>query len=146
MSQHFLRIDTNRLSAQQILDLHFFQTGYGDIPIDQLISSRNGPQFTAGLLADIQNFLKENSLQVQSNYHVVDDLSTIALVEKGFGICLMPKLVMTDIPYKVDSYPTKPPASRIIGLAAMNPNFMAPAVRTMFNHIVDKYQENEFKK
>lgn len=96
--------------------------------------------------ADIQNFLKENSLQVQSNYHVVDDLSTIALVEKGFGICLMPKLVMTDIPYKVDSYPTKPPASRIIGLAAMNPNFMAPAVRTMFNHIVDKYQENEFKK
>ena len=81
--------------------------------------------------ADIQNFLKENSLQVQSNYHVVDDLSTIALVEKGFGICLMPKLVMTDIPYK---------------LAAMNPNFMAPAVRTMFNHIVDKYQENEFKK
>ena len=52
----------------------------------------------------------------------------------------------SDIPYKVDSYPTKPPASRIIGLAAMNPNFMAPAVRTMFNHIVDKYQENEFKK
>ena len=46
--------------------------------------------------ADIQNFLKENSLQVQSYYHVVDDLSTIALVEKGFGICLMPKLVMTD--------------------------------------------------
>ena len=56
MSQHFFRIDTDRLSAQQILDLHFFQTGYGDIPIDQLISSRNGPQFTAGLLADIQNF------------------------------------------------------------------------------------------
>ena len=24
----------------------------------------------------------------------------------------------------------------------MNPNFMSPAVRTMFNHIVDKYQEN----
>ena len=96
--------------------------------------------------ADIQNFLKENSLQVQSNYHVVDDLSTIALVEKGFGICLMPKLVMTDIPYKVDSYPTNPSASRIIGLAAMNPNFMAPAVRTMYNHIVDKYQEDEFKK
>ena len=96
--------------------------------------------------ADIQNFLKENSINIQSNYHVVDDLSTVAMVANGFGICLMPKLVMTDIPYKVDSYPTKPPASRIIGLAAMNPNFMAPAVRTMFNHIVDKYQENEFKK
>ena len=38
---------------------------------------------------------------MQSNYHVVDDLSTVALVEKGFGICLMPELVMRDIPYDV---------------------------------------------
>ena len=56
MFQHFLRVDTDRLSAQQILNLHFFQTGYGDIAVDQLISSGNGPEFTAGLLADIQNF------------------------------------------------------------------------------------------
>lgn len=48
--------------------------------------------------ADIQNFLKENSLRIQSRYHVVDDLSTIALVEKGFGICLMPELVMRIFP------------------------------------------------
>lgn len=95
--------------------------------------------------ADIQNFLKENSLQVQSNYHVVDDLSTVALVEKGFGICLMPELVMRDIPYKVDCYLTEPRASRIIGLAVMNPEFMAPAVRTMYNHIIKNYQEEEFK-
>ncbi|MDY2725259.1 MAG: LysR family transcriptional regulator [Anaerostipes faecalis] len=96
--------------------------------------------------ADIQNFLKENSLQVQSNYHVVDDLSTIALVEKGFGICLMPELVMHDIPYEVDCYPINPEASRIIGIATMNPDFMAPAVRMMYNHILKKYQEKEFKK
>lgn len=96
--------------------------------------------------ADIQNFLKENSLQIESKYHVVDDLATIALVEKGFGICLMPKLVMRDIPYRVDSYPTRPVASRIIGLATMNPNFMAPAVRMMYNHILEMYQEEEFKK
>lgn len=89
--------------------------------------------------ADIQKFLKENSLRIQSNYHVVDDLSTIALVEKGFGICLMPKLVMQDIPYEVDCYPVYPQACRIIGIAAMNPNFMAPAVRTMYNHILEKY-------
>ena len=35
--------------------------------------------------ADIQNFLKENKLTVQSNYHVVDDLSTVKLVENCFG-------------------------------------------------------------
>lgn len=91
--------------------------------------------------ADIQNFLKENSLNIQSNYHVVDDLSTVALVAKGFGICLMPELVMHDIPYEVDCYPVEPQASRIIGLATLNPDFMAPAVRTMYNHILENYKK-----
>ncbi len=91
--------------------------------------------------ADIQNFLKENSLSIQSSYHVVDDLSTVALVEKGFGICLMPQLVMNDIPYDVECYPITPKASRIIGIATMNPEFMAPAVRSLHKHIVEKYKK-----
>ena len=95
--------------------------------------------------ADIQNFLKENSLDIQSNYHVVDDLSTIAMVANGFGICLMPEMVMNDIPYEVDCYPLKPDAYRIIGIAAINHWFMAPAARTMYNHIIKKYQQDEFK-
>jgi len=91
--------------------------------------------------ADIQNFLKENKLTVQSNYHVVDDLSTVKLVEKGFGICLMPKLCMNDIPYDVNIYPLRGNPCRIIGIATLNPDFMAPAVRTMYNHIIEKYKE-----
>ena len=91
--------------------------------------------------ADIQNYLKENSLDVQSNYHVVDDLSTIAMVAHGFGICLMPEMVMADIPYEVDCYMVKPEAYRIIGIAAMHPEFMAPAVRTMYNHILNAYRQ-----
>lgn len=91
--------------------------------------------------ADIQNFLKENSLDVQSNYHVVDDLSTVAMVANGFGICLMPKMVMKDIPYQVDSYPVMPKAYRIIGISSLNPDFMSPAVRTMYNHILLHYRE-----
>lgn len=90
--------------------------------------------------ADIQNFLKENSLDVRSHYHVVDDLSTVAMVASGFGICLMPEMVMKDIPYEVDCYPVEPDAYRIIGLATLNPEFMAPAVRTMYNHILEKYR------
>ncbi len=96
--------------------------------------------------ADIQNFLRENRLSIQSNYHVVDDLSTVRLVEKGFGICLMPELVMQDIPYEVDTYRVHPDASRIIGIAILNKDFVAPAVRTMYNHIVNNYQQEEFTK
>lgn len=94
--------------------------------------------------ADIQNFLHENHLNVQSAYHVVDDLSTIAIVSKGFGICIMPEMVMNDIPYSVDCYPTEPEACRIIGISVLNPDFMAPAVQTLYGHIIQKYQEAEF--
>ena len=96
--------------------------------------------------ADIQNFLKENDLNIQSNYHVVDDLSTVALVEHGFGICIMPAITMNDIPYQVDCYPVKPDAYRILGIAAMNKEFMAPAVRTMYNHVLEQYQQEEWRK
>lgn len=90
--------------------------------------------------ADIQAFLKDNDLTVQSNYHVIDDLSTVRLVEKGLGICLMPKLCMEDIPYDVDVFPIQGNPCRIIGIATLNPTFMAPAVRTMYNHIIEKYR------
>ena len=92
--------------------------------------------------ADIQNFLKENSINIQSNYHVVDDLSTVAMVANGFGICLMPQMVMRDIPYEVDCYPVQPYAERVIGLATLHPEFLAPAVRSMYNHIIENYKED----
>ena len=59
--------------------------------------------------ADIAIFMKQNGLgNVRMDYHVVDDLSTIALVAAGLGICIMPELVMNDIPYAVDRYPMMP--------------------------------------
>lgn len=94
--------------------------------------------------ADIQKFLQDNGLNVRSAYHVVDDLSQIAIVAKGLGICIMPQMVMNDIPYTVDMYPTDPQASRIIGISVRNPNFMAPAVKTLYEHIIAQYQEEEF--
>lgn len=95
--------------------------------------------------ADIQNFFRENNLNVQSHYHVVDDLSTIVMVANGFGICLMPAMVMNDIPYEVDCYPINPDACRIIGIATLNPHNMAPAVRTFYNRVLTRYQQEEWK-
>lgn len=91
--------------------------------------------------ADIAIFMKENGLNVRTNYHVVDDLSTIAMVAAGFGICIMPELVMNDIPYQVDCYPLDPKAYRIIGISALTPGFLAPAVKTLYNHVVEHYRK-----
>lgn len=93
--------------------------------------------------ADIQKFMKENNLNVKSDYHVVDDLSTIAMVANGFGVCLMPQMVMKDIPYEVDCYPLEEEAYRIVGIAALNPDNLAPAVRTFYNHVLEQFRQRE---
>ena len=91
--------------------------------------------------ADIQNFMKEHDLNVTSNYHVVDDLSTVAMVAHGFGICLMPEMVMQDIPYEVDCFHLKEDAYRIIGLAALDFEALAPAVRMFYEQVVKNYKQ-----
>ena len=91
--------------------------------------------------ADIQNFMKEHDLNVTSNYHVVDDLSTVAMVAHGFGICLMPEMVMQDIPYEVDCFHLKEDAYRNIGLAALDFEAMAPAVRMFYEQVVKNYKQ-----
>ena len=67
----------------------------------------------------------------------------IALVAAGLGICIMPELVMNDIPYEVHRYPMMPEAYRVIGISALNPNFLAPAVKMLYQHVVEKYKTIE---
>ncbi|SHI68838.1 LysR family transcriptional regulator [Parasporobacterium paucivorans] len=93
--------------------------------------------------ADIHNFFRKYELNIKSSCHVVDDLSTIAMVASGFGICIMPELVMGDIPYQVDIYRIKPSEHRIIGLSALNSQFMAPAAKMLYQHIVEMYKTTE---
>lgn len=89
--------------------------------------------------ADVQKYLKENHLDIRTRYHVVDDLATVALVASGFGICIMPELTMNGISYDVRRCRMKPEAFRTIGLAALNPALMAPAVRTLYRYILENY-------
>lgn len=85
--------------------------------------------------ADIQNLFNKHQLKIRSSCHVVDDLSTIAMVAAKLGICIMPKLVMQNIPYDVDMYPLKPAEYRTIGICSLNTELMAPAVKSMYKHI-----------
>ncbi len=113
------------------------KTGSGDAITVEKMAKMNFVVQRESTDADIQNYMKENGLDVPTDFHVVDDLATAAMVASGLGVCIMPELVMKDIPYDVKSYPLQPAASRMIGLAALTPQFMAPAVRTLYRHILD---------
>lgn len=90
--------------------------------------------------ADINKFFHKYGLNVATTCHVVDDQSTIAMVESGFGICIMPELVMHNQKNNVDIYRIEPREYRIIGIAVLNKSFMAPAVKKMFQHVLSMYK------
>ena len=85
--------------------------------------------------ADIQAFVAKYKLNVRASCRVVDDMSTIAMVESGFGISILPALVLERMHGNVDTYPIEPMEYREFGIAVQNPQMMAPAVRQMAAHI-----------
>ena len=69
---------------------------------------------------------------------MVDDQSTIAMVESGLGICIMPSLLMESVINDVDIYPIEPPEYRIIGICTKKEMVISPAVNSMRQHILEK--------
>ena len=95
--------------------------------------------------ADIQAFLSKYRFSVRASCRVVDDLSTIAMVESGFGICILPSLILERAHGDVDTYPIEPAEYREFGIAVQNPSMLAPAVRQMMAHI-EEYAAAEQEK
>ncbi|MDO5300590.1 MAG: LysR family transcriptional regulator [Clostridia bacterium] len=85
--------------------------------------------------ADTQAFLAKYRFSVRASCRVLDDLSTIAMVESGFGICILPSLILERAHGNVDAYPIEPMEYREFGIAVQNPQMLAPAVRQMAAHI-----------
>ena len=85
--------------------------------------------------ADIQAFLSKYQFQVRASCRVTDDLSTIAMVESGFGVCILPNLILERMHGAVDIYPIEPVEYREFGIAALNSQMMPPAVRQMAQFI-----------
>ena len=85
--------------------------------------------------ADTQAFLEKYRFSVRASCRVVDDLSTVAMVEGGFGICILPSLILERAHANVDVYPIEPMEYREFGIAVQNPRMIAPAVRQMCAHI-----------
>ncbi len=81
--------------------------------------------------ADLRAFLAKYHFNVRASCQVVDDLSTMVLVESGFGISIIPALILERYHGEVDAYPIEPMEYREFGIASLNPQMMPPAVRQM---------------
>jgi DNA-binding transcriptional LysR family regulator len=91
--------------------------------------------------SDIDNYLDKYQLQVKTSCYVSDDLAAVSLVSNGFGICIMPKLVLNSIKnYPVAMYSLSPKGYRTIGICCYKDN-LSPAANKMYEFIVRSYQE-----
>lgn len=98
-----------------------------------------------GYDAETNDFLKKNRISVYSQFHIEDDQSLISMVESGFGICIMPELVLKNTPSNVGIYPIRPEEYRIIGLACMNKHDLSPAATRLHDFIVYYLERNKIK-
>lgn len=90
---------------------------------------------------DVQRVLKDHGIEISTYCHVVDDMSTIAMVEAGMGICILPELLMDAAGGGVDWYPMEEDCYREIGYGVSNLKTASPAVRKMIESIKAYVQE-----
>ena len=87
---------------------------------------------------DVRRILAEHNIHLSAYCHVVDDMSTVAMVEAGMGICILPELLKERSGDKVSWYHLEEECYREIGYAVGNLKTVSPAVKKMIE-IIEEY-------
>lgn len=86
---------------------------------------------------ETHEILAKHSLSIRSTARAIDDAAIIAIVESGLGISVMPQLALISYRSTVQVFPFYPPESRVIVLASLGQDSLAPAAKAMHQHIVE---------
>lgn len=88
---------------------------------------------------DVNSYLYENKLEVRANCHILDEQSTIAMVQCGAGLSIMPMLFVGSSlnaqMASVDIYPLEPKEYRILGLCYLDKKLLSTAANALSDHI-----------
>lgn len=84
---------------------------------------------------DVQAFLDKHHITIKTNHHVIDDQSTVALIEAGLGIGIMPEILVKRMDSNINSYAINPAEYRTICLATTHPHVMSPAVNRFIQFV-----------
>lgn len=84
---------------------------------------------------DVQAFLDKYHISVKTNHHVIDDQSTVALIEAGMGIGIMPEILVKKMSSNINAYALYPEEYRTICLATAHPHNMSPAVNQFIKFV-----------
>lgn len=87
--------------------------------------------------SDITELLAEAQVQPQISFRTWDDYSILAMVEKGLGISILPKLILQRITYHVETRSLVRPVFRKIGILYRNEALLSLASRKFLNAFIE---------
>ncbi|MFG6332612.1 MAG: LysR family transcriptional regulator [Lachnospiraceae bacterium] len=111
----------------------------GYVTVEELRGQRFVVQ-REGCDADVNHFMEKYHLSGTGGSRILDDMSAIALVMGGYGVCLVPELVVRHLPFPVSVYPLDVEEKRTIVLATVRSQVSAPAVHRMHDYITEHFR------
>ena len=97
---------------------------------------------TKGSDNDIQAVLNSTRGKTNVRYVLNDDFSVISMVSHGFGITIMPELILRNLNYSLEIRPIDPPQYRAIGIASMPLNRVSVLTKTFIQYLTDPSKIN----
>jgi len=86
-------------------------------------------------VSECESIFKKCRLKMQIHYATWDDYSIMAMVEKGLGISILPRLILQRIPYHVEIRDLSVPAYREICIAVRDRTMLSKAVMAFLTYL-----------
>ncbi len=94
-----------------------------------------------GDVSAVRTAFENRGLVPNVQYHVHDDNTILAMVEKGIGISILPAMVLDRTNYRFKAIPTAPAITRDIGIAYRDPALMPIATVKFLEFLQENMEE-----
>lgn len=103
----------------------------GQVAREELVMPLRGSE------QDIRAALADSPSPLNVRYALNDDFSVLAMVEHGFGVSVMPELILRNSAFDVEVRPFSPARWRTIGIATLDPAGLTAVARTFVSFLTD---------
>lgn len=86
-------------------------------------------------ISDCEEILSQFKANIRIHYETWDDYSIMAMVEKGLGISMLPKLILQRAPYNIEIRSLNVPAYRNICIAMRDKSMLSKAAKTFLTYL-----------
>lgn len=97
---------------------------------------------------EVSELLEKSGVNLNIKFTTWEDFAIMAMVEKGLGVSILPKLILQKIPYKIAMRPLEAPFYREIGIAVKNKKRISPVTKRFIDFLIEENEINkkDFKK